>query len=166
MTVDVSRRQVLQAAGSAAAAGLLAGGAALASRSAAARPVQAIRPPGALVEDRFLAACVRCGLCVRDCPPQNLKLSRGTGVDAGVAIGTPFFVARDIRARCARTHKMVRKIQASNDKHQEAFNAGLTCIDCHKGIAHTLPTIEQNIGAPKAPAIDGRGNPATDVTSR
>ena len=35
------------------------------------------------------------------------------------------------------------------DTHQKAFNAGLTCIDCHKGIAHTLPPIEQSIGAPK-----------------
>ena len=33
--------------------------------------------------------------------------------------------------------------------HQTAFNEGKTCIDCHKGIAHTLPEIEQNIGAPK-----------------
>ncbi len=33
--------------------------------------------------------------------------------------------------------------------HQEAFNKGLTCIDCHKGIAHTLPPIEQHIGAEK-----------------
>ena len=37
----------------------------------------------------------------------------------------------------------------SATKHQEAFNAGKTCIDCHKGIAHTLPAIEQGIGAPK-----------------
>ena len=35
-------------------------------------------------------------------------------------------------------------------KHQEAFNTGMTCIDCHKGIAHKLPEVEQNIGAPKA----------------
>jgi cytochrome c-type protein NapC len=34
-------------------------------------------------------------------------------------------------------------------KHQVAFTAGQTCIDCHKGIAHTLPPIEQHIGAPK-----------------
>jgi cytochrome c-type protein NapC len=34
-------------------------------------------------------------------------------------------------------------------KHQVAFNEGQTCIDCHKGIAHTLPPIEQHIGAPK-----------------
>ncbi len=39
-------------------------------------------------------------------------------------------------------------------KHQEAVNQGMTCIDCHKGIAHTLPEIEQNIGAPKAHPAD------------
>jgi cytochrome c-type protein NapC len=38
------------------------------------------------------------------------------------------------------------------DTHQKAFNAGMTCIDCHKGIAHTLPPIEQHIGAEKAGA--------------
>jgi cytochrome c-type protein NapC len=38
--------------------------------------------------------------------------------------------------------------------HQEAFTEGQTCIDCHKGIAHTLPAIEQNIGVPKANPAD------------
>jgi len=33
--------------------------------------------------------------------------------------------------------------------HTKGFAAGQTCIDCHKGVAHTLPPIEQNIGAPK-----------------
>ncbi len=37
----------------------------------------------------------------------------------------------------------------SATSHQVAFNQGQTCIDCHKGIAHTLPLVEQNIGAPK-----------------
>ena len=40
----------------------------------------------------------------------------------------------------------------SSATHQQAFNEGKTCIDCHKGIAHTLPAIEQNIGAPKPDA--------------
>jgi cytochrome c-type protein NapC len=39
-------------------------------------------------------------------------------------------------------------------KHQEAVNAGMTCIDCHKGVAHRLPEIEQHIGAPKQHAAD------------
>ena|SRR5215831_2166992 len=33
--------------------------------------------------------------------------------------------------------------------HPAAFGEGKTCIDCHKGIAHQLPPIEQEIGAPK-----------------
>jgi cytochrome c-type protein NapC len=30
--------------------------------------------------------------------------------------------------------------------HPVAFDEGKTCIDCHKGIAHTLPQIDQHIG--------------------
>ncbi|MBS4016994.1 MAG: NapC/NirT family cytochrome c [Dechloromonas sp.] len=29
--------------------------------------------------------------------------------------------------------------------HQQAFNEGKTCIDCHKGIAHKLPEVDQAI---------------------
>jgi len=29
--------------------------------------------------------------------------------------------------------------------HQQAFNEGKTCIDCHKGIAHKLPEVDQSI---------------------
>jgi len=39
-------------------------------------------------------------------------------------------------------------------RHQQGFNEGKTCIDCHKGIAHNLPPIEQHIGAPKVSATD------------
>ena len=92
-----NRRQVLQATASAATAALIAGGAALVGHPAQARPAQALRPPGAIAEDDFLGACVRCGLCVRDCPPGNLKLSTwGDALSRNVAIGTPYFVAREI----------------------------------------------------------------------
>lgn len=92
----MNRRDVLQGAAGAATASLVAGGAALLAQDSLARPAQALRPPGALADREFLGACVRCGLCVRDCPPQNLKLSTGTGSGRGVAIGTPYFDARDI----------------------------------------------------------------------
>jgi len=32
-------------------------------------------------------------------------------------------------------------------EHPVAFGEGKTCIDCHKGIAHALPPIDQHIGA-------------------
>jgi cytochrome c-type protein NapC len=46
-------------------------------------------------------------------------------------------------------------------RHQEGFNQGQTCIDCHKGVAHTLPPIEQNIGAPKVGSADSGSPRAT-----
>jgi ferredoxin-type protein NapG len=95
--VKIDRRQLLQGSATAATAALIAGGAALVARPSAARPAQALRPPGALAEEKFLGACIRCGLCVRDCPPKNLKLSTwGAGIARDVAIGTPYFEARDI----------------------------------------------------------------------
>ena len=56
-------------------------------------PSQSLRPPGAGSEKDFQSSCVRCGLCVRDCPYDTLKLSR-LGDD--VALGTPYFEARTI----------------------------------------------------------------------
>ncbi|MBF0369808.1 MAG: ferredoxin-type protein NapG [Magnetococcales bacterium] len=56
-------------------------------------PAEALRPPGALPEADFQAKCLRCGLCVRDCPFDTLKLSR---VGDGVSLGTPYFHAREI----------------------------------------------------------------------
>ena len=55
---------------------------------------------------------------------------------------------------CRNFHNFSHMDYAEQNKrsaatHQEAFNQGKTCIDCHKGIAHTLPEIEQHIGAPK-----------------
>ena len=35
----------------------------------------------------------------------------------------------------------------SSQAHQQGFSEGQTCIDCHKGIAHSLPRIDQGIGA-------------------
>lgn len=37
----------------------------------------------------------------------------------------------------------------ASQQHQQGFARGETCIDCHKGIAHTLPPIEQPVGLPK-----------------
>ncbi|MCC7484143.1 MAG: ferredoxin-type protein NapG [Burkholderiales bacterium] len=78
------------AAGAAAFAGL---GLALYSQQTAALPAHALRPPGALPEDRFQGACVRCGLCVRACPYDTLKLAQ---LGDGVPTGTPYFEARQV----------------------------------------------------------------------
>ena len=90
----VTRRQFLAGTvGAACAAGLAGLGLASYTRQASALPAYAIRPPGALAESDFLGACVRCGLCVRDCPYDTLRLAK-PGED--VALGTPYFIAREI----------------------------------------------------------------------
>ncbi len=53
-----------------------------------------IRPPGALDEKEFNAACIKCGQCVRACPYDTLKLANANAI--GVPIGTPYFNPRDI----------------------------------------------------------------------
>ena len=87
------RRFLKDAASVAGGAGLLALGAGMYAKQASALPATAIRPPGALPESDFLAACVRCGLCVRDCPYDTLKLAE---LGDSVATGTPYFEARKV----------------------------------------------------------------------
>jgi ferredoxin-type protein NapG len=93
-SMGVSRRRFLgDMAKTACGVALLGLGVGLYSRQAASLPATALRPPGALAEEDFLGACVRCGLCVRDCPFDTLRLSQLGGE---VANGTPYFVAREV----------------------------------------------------------------------
>ena len=71
--------------------GLFGLGLGLYAKKSEALPPMALRPPGAVGEADFLAACTRCGICVRDCPYDILKLAK-LGED--VAVGTPYFTAR------------------------------------------------------------------------
>ena len=43
--------------------------------------------------------------------------------------------------------------------HEEGVLAGQTCIDCHKGVAHFLPPIEQSIGEEKGGVAPDVFNP-------
>ncbi|MBI5666259.1 MAG: ferredoxin-type protein NapG [Nitrospirae bacterium] len=50
-----------------------------------------LRPPGAVPEKKFIASCIKCGMCVEACPYDALVLA--TPGD-GRPIGTPYFVPR------------------------------------------------------------------------
>jgi len=92
-TLNSRRKFLLDSARAAGGAAIVALGLGLYSRQSVSLPASAIRPPGALDEKVFLSACVRCGLCVRDCPYDTLKLAK---FGEKVAAGTPYFTARDI----------------------------------------------------------------------
>ena len=89
-----SRRRFLQETARTA-AGVAACGVGLVALVAQSKslPANALRPPGALAEFQFQSACLRCGLCVRDCPYKILKLSE---LGTGPAAGTPYFIARQV----------------------------------------------------------------------
>ena len=90
------------------------------SRQSLSLPAQAIRPPGAGDEKDFLSACVRCGLCVRDCPYNTLKLA---DILDEVAVGTPYFEARKVPCEMCEDIPCVKACPTG------ALDPGLTRID-------------------------------------
>ena len=50
-----------------------------------------LRPPGALLEQNFLASCIKCGQCVQVCPVEAIKLAE---LDDGFGVGSPYIDAR------------------------------------------------------------------------
>lgn len=91
-TYSAERRRFLAETAKAAFGATLFGlGLSLYSRNSASHPAYVLRPPGA--HEDLLAACVRCGLCVRGCPYDTLRLAK---LEDEVATGTPYFVAREV----------------------------------------------------------------------
>lgn len=137
------------------------------AREARSLPSQALRPPGALPENEFLGACVRCGLCVRDCPYHTLKLS---AFGDNVPVGTPFFTARSVPCELCEdipcvaacpTGALDKKLTQINDArmglavlidHENCLNyQGLRCDVCYR----VCPLID------KAITLDPQQNPRT-----
>ena len=57
-----------------------------------ARAEDRLRPPGAIEEREFLAACIKCGQCVQVCPVEAIILA---DIDDGFGNGAPYIIARD-----------------------------------------------------------------------
>jgi len=66
-----------------------------------------LRPPGAIKEDDFLKACIKCGLCAEACQNRETNIDKETGLaKVGTLkmakggdhrlIGTPFFIPTEV----------------------------------------------------------------------
>jgi len=88
--VDEERRRLLRSAAVGGAVVCVALLGLLDHRLAEAAPW--LRPPGALDEEDFLAACIKCGQCVQVCPVSAIHLG---DLDQGIGNGVPHIVARD-----------------------------------------------------------------------
>ncbi|MDA3870573.1 MAG: ferredoxin-type protein NapG [Gammaproteobacteria bacterium] len=155
---SVSRRRFLvSSARTAGAAALMGLGVGLYSRQSVSLSAEALRPPGALTEKDFNSACVRCGLCVRDCPFDTLSLAK---LGDPATLGTPYFTAREIPCEMCDDIPCVKACPTSALDHslEEIDNArmglavlldeetclnfkGLRCDVCHR----ICPAIDQAI---------------------
>ena len=74
-------------------------------------PAALLRPPGALPEADFLAACIRCGQCIAACPPEydslHLAASR-----PGLSFGTPWVDSRRTPCRLCNDYDELKCIAA------------------------------------------------------
>ena len=68
-----------------------------------------LRPPGAEGEEAFLAACIRCGLCVEACPYDTL---RPAPASAAAAMGTPYLAPRETPCYLCQNYGKMRCIAA------------------------------------------------------
>ena len=65
-------------------------------QSSQARASTTLRPPGARPEADYVAACIKCGMCVKACP---FDILRGADVGDDGAPGVPYFTARKAPCR-------------------------------------------------------------------
>jgi ferredoxin-type protein NapF len=123
-----------------------------------------IRPPGALPEIGFLAACTRCGACADACPPHAIVTVTSQG---GLAAGTPYLdltaqpctacVAMPCAAACPTQALKVPAAQWAGYRLASAEFRPEHCIT-YQGIACRLCADACPVGE-AALTVDGGGYP-------
>ncbi|MCH5336151.1 MAG: ferredoxin-type protein NapG [Campylobacter sp.] len=120
---------------------LCAGGGFLAALALKAEDKYYLRPPGGEDEKRFLSKCIRCGLCVKACPYDTLKLANLLDSPKN---GTPFFEARKIPCYLCEDIPCIRdcptgaldKKYLQMDKGYNQLKMGAAIVDSISCIAH------------------------------
>lgn len=92
-----------------------------------------LRPPGALLESSFRAACIRCGRCMMACPNKALQpVPISSGLDA---YATPFIIARQANCCLCMTCMDVCPTGAIAKVSIEQVNMGKAAIDVQRCLA-------------------------------
>lgn len=102
----------------------------------------ALRPPGAV--DDFLQTCIRCGLCVNNCPYNTLSLAK---IGEDVSYGTPYFIPREIpcymcedipcTARCpSGALDMSKMLNKKSEPNINEAKMGIAVVDHNNCIAY------------------------------
>ncbi len=90
---EVTRRQFIRfGAMTAIGIGAIGAGAGYLSTKDTTNGENMLRPPGAIANDDFMYACIKCGLCVQICPIDAVKLADFT---QGLSYGTPYLDVRE-----------------------------------------------------------------------
>ncbi|ARJ56560.1 ferredoxin-type protein NapG [Campylobacter cuniculorum] len=120
---------------------LCAGGGFLATLALKADDKYYLRPPGGEDEERFLSECIRCGLCVKACPYDTLKLAN---LFDSAKNGTPFFEPRKTACELCEDIPCIRdcptgaldKKYLKMDKGYAQLKMGIAVVDNANCIAH------------------------------
>lgn len=128
-----------------------------------------LRPPGALAEDEFLQACIRCGQCAQACPNQCIKFFDN---EQGIASkDTPYITPREkacilcmkcgdacptgaikpIKRELAAIVENVNMGHARVDEQLCLSYQGKTCGVCYR--ACPLPDIALSVGMLEQPHV-------------
>ena len=128
-----------------------------------------LRPPGALPEQDFLSACIRCGQCAEICPNNCIKFF-GTG-NGLASLDTPYITPREkaciLCMKCGevcptgaiqpierKAEEILAKVnmgQARVDQQLCLSYQGKTCGVCYR--ACPLPDIALSVGLLEQPSV-------------
>lgn len=101
-----------------------------------------LRPPGAKDEKSFLSSCIKCGLCVKACPYDTLKLS---SIFDNTSISTPYFTPREIPCYmcedipcaviCPTGALDIKSLQKDNKLDINLMKVGVAVVDMKSCVA-------------------------------
>ena len=93
-----------------------------------------LRPPGALREDRFLAACIRCQKCTQACPTGAVRIA---GAADPAPTGTPYIAAADRGCNlCLACTEACPTEALRPTQHKEDVDMGLAVVDERTCVSH------------------------------